>query len=111
MKTEIAQLLHILGHGYGGHGQTKRAIVLLILATWLVPEDARVLRTLAYTFLLDGEPEKALSVIDKLTAIEGDDHPALSLLRSRALKAAGRDDEAEAAFSQYIERRNKLSLQ
>jgi type III secretion protein Y len=107
VNTEIAQLLHVLGHGYGGHGQTKRAIMLLIIATWLVPDDPGVLRTLAYTFLLDGAPEKALSVIDKLTAIEGDDHPALSLLRSRALKAAGREEEAQEAFSQYVERRNK----
>jgi type III secretion protein Y len=111
VKTEIAQLLHILGHGYSGHGQTKRAIVLLVMATWLVPDDPRVLRTLAYAFLLDGEPEKALTVIEKLSTIEGDDHPALSLLRSRALKAAGREEEAEEAFSQYIERRSTLSLQ
>jgi type III secretion protein Y len=111
VKTEIAQLLHLLGHGYGGHGQTKRAIVLLILATWLAPDDPGVLRSLAYTFLLDGAPEKALSVIEKLIEIEGDEHPALSLLRSRALKAAGREDEAEEAFSQYIEQRSKLSPQ
>jgi type III secretion protein Y len=110
VKTEIAQLLHVLGHGYGGHGQTKRAIVLLILASWLAPEDAGVLRTLAYIFLQDGEPEKALSVINKLNDIEGDSHPALSLLRSRALKAAGREEEAEEAFSRYVELRNKLSL-
>ena len=66
MKTDIVQLLHILGHGYGGHGQTKRAIVLLILATWLAPDDAGVLRTLAYTFLLDGEPETALNLLAQI---------------------------------------------
>jgi len=108
VNAETVRLLHILGYGYGGHGQTKRAIVLLMIATWLAPDDAPVLRTLAHTFLLDGAPEKALSVIDKLSSLEGDDHPALNLLRSRALRAAGQEEEARQAFFQYIEQRNRM---
>ena len=107
VNTEIAQLLQVLGHVYASHGQTKRAIVLQMIATWLTPDDPALLRTLAHSFLLDGAPEKALPVIERLTSLEGDDQPALSLLKSRALKAAGQDQEAREAFLKFIELRNR----
>ena len=107
VNTEIAQLLQVLGHVYASHGQTKRAIALQMIAAWLTPDDPALLRTLAHTFLLDGAPDKALPVIERLRAIEGDDHPGLSLMRSRALKAAGQDQEAREAFLKFIDLRKR----
>ena len=104
---ETAQLLQVLGYVYASHGQTKRAIVLQMIATWLAPDDPAVLRTLAYTFMLEGAPEKALPIIERLSFLDGEDHPALCLLKSRALKAAGHGPEAREAFYKFIELRKR----
>lgn len=99
------ELLHCLGYVYGRHGQTKRALVLQLIAARLAPEDLGVLRTLAYTFLLDGAPERALTIIGRLDAMDAAGEPGLQLLKSRALWAAGRQAEARQVFRTYRQRR------
>lgn len=87
-RENTLQLLHSLGYIYANHGQTKRALVLQLLASRLEPENRYLLRTLAYTFLNDGAPDRALAVISRLRALEEDD-PSLDLLQSRALWLTG----------------------
>jgi type III secretion protein Y len=95
-------LLHTAGYLYGQHGQTRRAIAILMIAARLAPGHVGVLRTLAYTFLIDGAPQRAIAIMERLRAMEGGDHPALDLLESRALWACGRESEARAALDQYM---------
>ncbi|WP_354493021.1 tetratricopeptide repeat protein [Mesorhizobium robiniae] len=95
--------MHMLGYLYGCHGQAKRGAAYLFIAAQLAPEDAGVLRTLAHLLILDGEPEKALATIGKLETIDGPDHPGLTLLKSRALLAAGRPGEARQSFRWFLD--------
>lgn len=102
--NDTAQLLHAVGYTYGCHGQSRRAIALLLIAARLTPNDIGVLRTLAHAFLIDGSPHRAIAVIDQLRAMQDADHPALDLLASRALWACGRELEARRALRQYLNR-------
>lgn len=99
------QLLHLLGYLYGCHGQVKRGAAYLLIATQLSPDNVEILRTLAHLLILDGEADKALATVAKLETLEGKDHPALPLLKSRALLAAGRTAEARTSFRDFIERK------
>ena len=106
IQEDILQLLHALGHIYANHGQTKRGLVLQLIASRLEPENKAVLRTLAYTFLNDGSPERALAVIARLRSLNEDD-PSLDLLHSRALWDAGYEIEARRAFRDFLDRRRQ----
>lgn len=108
IPEDVLQLLHALGHIYANHGQTKRALVLQLIASRLEPENKAVLRTLAYTFLSDGSPDRALAVIARLRALNEDD-PSLDLLQSRALWEAGNQIEARRAFRNFLDRRRQPS--
>jgi type III secretion protein Y len=104
MIEDAVHLLHAVGYLYGHHGQTKRALVFLLIAARLAPDDVGVLRTLAYAFLMDGSPQRAIAVIDQLRSMRGGDHPVLDLLASRALWACGRENEARRAYRAYVSR-------
>jgi type III secretion protein Y len=104
----ILQLLHGLGHIYAHHGQTKRALVLQLIASKLDPSNRMVLRSLAFTFLSDGAPDRALAVIARLRALKEDD-PSLDLLQSKALWLAGQEIEARRVFRDFLERRRQLN--
>jgi type III secretion protein Y len=101
------QLLHALGYLYGEHGETKRGLVLLLLAARLAPDDVGILRTLVYAFLLDEAPERAIAVINRLRSMPEANHPALDLLMGRALWACGRQIEARRSFRDFLERRGE----
>jgi type III secretion protein Y len=107
MIEDAVHLLHAVGYLYGHHGQTKRAIVLLLIAARLAPDDVGVLRTLAYAFLIDGSPRRAMTVIDQLRSMHGGEHPVLDLLACRALWACGRENEARRAYRAYATRRRQ----
>ncbi|WP_292180060.1 hypothetical protein [Mesorhizobium sp.] len=98
-------LLHVLGYLYGCHGQAKRGAAYLLIAAQLAPGNAGVLRTLAHLLILDGEAEKALATIARLETLDGMDHPALALLKSRALLVAGRKTEARSALLSFLSQR------
>jgi type III secretion protein Y len=106
-NTNAKDVLHGLGYLYGRHGQTRRALALQLIAARLAPDDAGVLRSLAHAFLQDGEPDRALAVIHRLDAMPGAGEAGLQLLKSRALWAAGRRDEARDAFRLFLERRRQ----
>jgi type III secretion protein Y len=102
---DTVRYLHALGHLYGRHGQPKRGVVLLLIAARLAPDDTGVLRTLAHLLLLDGASERALAVLERIRGESAGDHPALALMRAKALMAAGREIEARRSFRDYVERR------
>ncbi len=98
-------MLHVLGYLYGSHGQIKRGAAYLLMVAQLFPQNAGVLRTLAHLLTLDGEADKALATIAKLEGLDGMEHPALALLKSRALLAAGRTTEARNVFREFLTQR------
>lgn len=104
-SDRAVQLLHALGYLYETHGQTKRGLVLLLIAARLCPDHIGVLRTLAHAFLADGSPHRAMAVIDRLRSMGGGDHPLNDLLTSQALWAAGREMEARRYFRDFLDRR------
>jgi type III secretion protein Y len=99
------QLLHMLGHLYSRHGETRRGVVMLLIAARLAPDNAGIWRTLAYAFLADGAPERAIAVVGHLRVMGEPDHPALDLLMSRALWACGRRTEARRSFRDFLTHR------
>jgi len=103
--AQSVQLLHRLGYLYGRYGQPKRALVLLLIAARMAPDDVGVLRTLAHMFLLDGYPQRAAAVLERLATLDGAEHPVLDLLRARALWKCGQKPEARQAFRRYLNHR------
>jgi type III secretion protein Y len=102
VDPSAVRLLHVLGYLYGEHGQTKRAIAMLLIATRLDPNDIGVLRTLAHTFIIDGSPDQAMLVLDRLRGMDDVGHPALELLTARALWASGRELDARRSFQDFL---------
>jgi type III secretion protein Y len=101
------ELLHLLGYLYSRHGETRRGIVLLLIAIRLAPDNVGVWRTLAHAFLADGEPKRAIAVIEHLRVMSDADHPALDLLMARALWASGRHVEARRSLRDFLVRRDQ----
>jgi len=108
MTPEQKDLLHALAFLYLRHGQNRRALSLMMLAARRVPNDPGLMRTLAFSFIVNDAAEEALEVIDRLEQI--DREPAAGpmhwLLKARALLHAGRPDEAKALFRQFVDARN-----
>ncbi|MBP0581323.1 hypothetical protein J8I29_18485 [Labrys sp. LIt4] len=98
-------MLHLLGYLYGRHGQVKRGTAYLLIAAQLEPANAEVLQTLAHLLVLGGEAGKALTTIERLEELESAAHPALALLKGRALLAAGRPVEARRSFQDFLAQR------
>lgn len=105
-EENTLQLLHALGFIYANHGQTKRALVLQLIASKLQPENRALLRTLAYTFLNDGAPERALAVISRLRSLDEQDL-SLDFLHGQALWQAGQKVEARQVFQRFVNRRRQ----
>ncbi len=103
--SQPVQLLHLLGYLYSQHGETKRGIVLLLIAARLAPGNAGIWRTLAHAFLADGAPNRTITVIEHLRLMNESD-PVLDLLMGRALWACGRRVEARRSFRDFLARRD-----
>ncbi|MGR4069535.1 type III secretion apparatus assembly chaperone SctY [Billgrantia sp. C5P2] len=99
-----AELLHMMGHLYLKSGETKRGLVLLLIAVHLAPEHAGILHTLARAFIAAGDTSRALDAIEHLERLQGASS-GLVLLQSRALWAAGQKDEARRRFRDYLQQR------
>jgi len=105
--STAVQLLHLLGYLHSQHGETKRGLVLLLIAARLAPDNADIWRTLAHSFLADGEPNRTIAVIERLRQMNDSDHPVLDLLMGRALWACGRQTEARRSFRDFLARRDQ----
>lgn len=102
---DVADLLHSLGYLYARHGQERRGLAMLLIASQVAPDDIGVLKTLATTFIAIGSGRRALAALDRIEAIGGEDSATLRLLRSRALWANGEPGAARRMFQDYVESR------
>lgn len=101
------QLLHLLGYLHGQHGETKRGLVLLLIAARLAPDNVGIWRTLAHSFLADGAPDRTIAVVERLRLMDDSGDPVLDLLMGRALWACGRRVEARRSFRDFLARRDQ----
>jgi type III secretion protein Y len=103
-NRDVADLLHALGYLYARHGQERRGLALLLIASQVDDEDTGVLKSLAATFIAMGQGRRALAALDRVEAL-GDGEATLDLLRSRALWADGDAVQARRVFQNYVESR------
>ena len=96
-----ARSLHALGAFYLRQGFPRQGLSLLLVARDYGMRTEALDRAIAQAYLLSGAPKKALEILDFL-----DDGPGgrrfrdgIHLLRSRALLALGRVEEARAVFA------------
>ncbi|TWB93002.1 type III secretion protein Y [Bradyrhizobium macuxiense] len=105
-------LLCALSYIHLACGQSARSLALLQPIKRDDSQDVDLLRILAYALISEGLGDEALAVLDRLDTL--DDEPTsripLMLLRSHALRKAGRMDEARAAFQCYVALRGRTAL-
>ncbi|MGY3238043.1 Flp pilus assembly protein TadD [Bradyrhizobium sp. USDA 4472] len=97
-------LLCVLSYAHLACGQSAKSLTLLRLIAHEQSQDIGLLRILAYALISERRGDEALSVLDKLDRL--DDEPSsclpLMLMRSHALRHAGRMTEARAVFKRYV---------
>jgi len=98
---DSVELLKGMADLYRRSGQGPRALVLLLIAIHVAPTDSALLSRLALLFTDNGQPQRALNALDRLVALQGESASSL-LLRSRALWADARQDEARLCFKRYL---------
>ncbi|WP_104202801.1 tetratricopeptide repeat protein [Billgrantia saliphila] len=101
-----AELMHMMGHLYLKSGETKRGLVLLLIAAHIAPDHAGILHTLTRAFIAVGDTPRALEAIERLERLQGASS-GLILLQSRVLWAAGQKDEARRLFRVYLQQRRE----
>jgi type III secretion protein Y len=104
---DSVELLKGMAGLYRGSGQVQQALVLLLIAIHVAPTDGTILSRLALLFTDNGEPQRALNALDRLVALQGES-ARLLLLRSRALWADARQDDARLCFKRYLMVRRTL---
>src|SRR5262245_47090835 len=105
-------LLCELSYIYLACGQADKALALIRLVARCMPDDIGCLRVLAYALLANGRGEEALAALGRLAAIDHDreTRAPLLLLRSHALRLAGRSSEARLSFREFIAARRSPSM-
>ncbi|BAU89966.1 hypothetical protein MPPM_1361 [Methylorubrum populi] len=123
IAREQRDLLCALAYVALGIGDGRQAVTLLDLVLREVPDDAGALRLLAYARVATGDGEGALAALDRLERLraghheklrdgrgadrrdapdDGEPSAPLLLLRSQALRLAGRLDEGRATFRRFV---------
>lgn len=100
-NDDAVQLLKGIGELYRRNGQSQRALVMLLIAVNVAPNDGVLLRSLVLAFTDSGDPTRALGALDRLVVLEGES-ASLMLLRARALWYGERKDEARQCFKRYL---------
>ncbi|WP_407185415.1 tetratricopeptide repeat protein [Bradyrhizobium centrosematis] len=105
-------LLCALSYVHLACGQSTQSLALLRIAAREHSNDVGLLRIFAYTLISERLGEEALQVLDRLQAL--DVHPSsripMTLLRSHALRQAGRMAEAREVFQAYVSLRASTAL-
>ncbi|WP_226478591.1 type III secretion protein [Pseudomonas sp. MWU16-30323] len=100
-NDDAVQLLKGIGELYRRNGQSQRALVMLLIAVSVAPDDGLLLRSLVLAFTDSGDFTRALAALDRLVVLEGES-ASLLLLRARALWYGERKDEARQCFKRYL---------
>lgn len=102
MDAEDRQLMLTAAWVFARHGQGARARTLCEALVEDDPRDGVSAAALAERLVEDGEAERALSVLRAADCPGPLARPA-ALLEARALKALGRDAEAERRWRRYLD--------
>jgi len=101
LTPDARELLSLLAYVYLENNRPEKTAVVLNALRTLGLADPRQLATLALAQLRAGKPDAALSTLDQLAMQGGVDAP-FPLIRSQALLALERRDEAAAAMRAYV---------
>ncbi|MGE8658740.1 MAG: hypothetical protein ACN6O8_18515 [Achromobacter sp.] len=101
LPPDARELLSLLAYVYLENNRPEKTAVLLQALRTLGLADGRQLATLALAQLRAGKADAALSTLDGLAMQGGVDAP-FHLIRSQALLALERRDEAAAAMRAYV---------
>lgn len=99
--AQCTEFMDLLAYIYLQHGLPDKAAVLLLARDLLVPDEPRVLLTLALAQVRSAKPEKALQTLERL-AILGAMSIDFHLVRAQALQALQRHAEAASAMRAYV---------
>lgn len=99
MDSSAHDFLALLAYAYLRHGKAYRAVTALEGAQALRPSDGWISRTLAYALLLAQDYNGSLAQAERHARTHGSDE-GLELMRSRALYALGRREEAARIIDQ-----------
>ncbi|MDR1945583.1 MAG: tetratricopeptide repeat protein [Desulfovibrio sp.] len=104
LQREQIESLEILGYVYFRQGRAKEARIVFEGLAALAPENEVALGHLAALAVERGDGAEALRRLDAYVAEYPDrkHEPALALLRIRALRLNGREDEAEKMLTEYF---------
>ncbi len=102
MDAEDRQLMLTAAWVFARHGQGARARTLCEALVEDDPRDGVSAAALAESLVEDGEPERAIAVLRAADCPGALARPA-ALLETRALKALGRDAEAERRWRRYLD--------
>lgn len=101
LTPDARELLSLLAYVYLENNRPEKSAVLLNALRTLGLADNRQLATLALAQLRAGKSEAALATLD-LLAMQGGGDASFHLIRSQALLALERRDEAAAAMRAYV---------
>lgn len=99
--AQCTEFMDLLAYIYLQHGLSDKAAVLLLARDLLVPDEPRVLLTLALAQVRSAKPGKALQTLERL-AILGAMNIDFHLVRAQALQALQRHVEAASAMRAYV---------
>lgn len=114
ISAQERDLLCALSYVHLACGQSTQGVALLRLTDPEQSQDIGLLRILAYGLIAEGAGDEALAILDRLEVLDDRavSRQPMMLMRSHALRRAGRMDEARLAFQAYVSLRagTKTSL-
>ena len=104
MDDEQKEFLTLLGYFYLQNKKAEKALILFRALYELFPEDINVIKSLSYAYLINGENEIALSLIEKyMQESHLDEEIQVGyLLKSKSLWNMGRRREARSIISDFL---------
>jgi len=112
-RSEQVEVINSLAHMYRVNGYAGRALILLLVARELDPDDAGVQLSLAHVLFLNEKPNEALAVLQRFLAVDATISASdpVHLLHARILWALGRKERSRAVFQRFTRaRRNQKPL-
>lgn len=103
LTADQASALQSLGYLYLQHGQLGRGLALIVLADRCRPGVPTIMRSLAYAYLKNSEPKKALHVIASIEQIDRslDMASPLQLMKAQALWLSGAKSQGRQVFANF----------